>query len=48
MFQQQLVVSEQQMPHHPTAINPPIGRQQTPTSQWPQAARTHGRGEGGD
>ncbi|CAB1440237.1 unnamed protein product [Pleuronectes platessa] len=25
--QQQLVVSEQQMPRHPTAINPPTGRQ---------------------
>ena len=27
MFQQQLVASEQQMPRHPTAINPPTGRQ---------------------
>lgn len=26
MFQQQLVASEQQMPRHPTAINPPAGR----------------------
>lgn len=27
MFQQQLVASEQQMPRHPTAINPPTGRE---------------------
>lgn len=27
MFQQQLVASEQQMPRHPTPINPPTGRQ---------------------
>lgn len=34
MFQQQLVASEQQMPRHPTAINPPSGRE-------PAALRLH-------
>lgn len=51
MFQQQLVASEQQMPRHPTAINPPTGRQpaahKPPPSPRRRAARTHGRGEGG-
>lgn len=51
MFQQQLVVSEQQMPRHPTAINPPTGRQPAGPEPQPSPRRravgTHGRGGGG-
>ncbi|KAK2904552.1 hypothetical protein Q8A73_011209 [Channa argus] len=51
MFQQQLVASEQQMPRHPTAINPPTSLQPAAREPLPlpgrRAKRTHGRGEGG-
>lgn len=41
MFQQQLVASEQQMPRHPTAINPPTA----PEPAAPSLRRHHGDGQ---